>query len=113
MYLLLSTVSQAWETFSSIAATICCCCIAAFIFFLALALYSMARGGFVFRVGNFRARPPTNYGARYEPERPPQEHDELKAIRSSEKVLCEYCGTWVDSTESKCPHCGAPLEKSH
>ena len=97
--------------FSGLATTICCCCIAAFIFFLALSIYSMARGGVVFRVGNSRMRPPTNYGTRYDTERP-QEHEALKAIRSAEKIMCEHCGSWVDSTETKCPNCGTPLEKS-
>ena len=90
--------------------TCSCCCIAAFVLFIALIIYSIARGGVVFRVGNMRTRPPRNYGTRYEPERQ-QEPEALKAIRSSEKVLCEHCGSWVDSTETKCPNCGAPYRK--
>ncbi|HEY3422361.1 MAG TPA: hypothetical protein VGK13_04315 [Methanocellaceae archaeon] len=110
--LLTSLQEGAQSILHSFFVTCSCCCIAAFVFFIALFLYSMARGGVVFRVGNSRMRPPTNHGTRYEPERP-QEPEALKAIRSAEKVMCEQCGSWVDSTEANCPNCGEPMEKSH
>lgn len=108
--LLLSIMEGAQSILNSFFVTCSCCCIAAFILFLVFVIYSIARGGVVFRVGNFRTRPPGDYGTRYEPGRP-EEPKELKAIRSAEKVMCEHCGSWVDSTETNCPNCGAPMEK--
>lgn len=111
MYLILmeSALSQVYTVFSGITAVCGCCCIAAIIFFIALTIYSIARGGFVFRMGNVRAKPPRNYGPRYESR--PEQPDEILKIRSSEKVLCEHCSSWVDAGESICPHCGAPMKK--
>jgi ribosomal protein L37AE/L43A len=110
--LLSSLLDGAQSVLHSFFVTCSCCCIAAFVFFIALFLYSLTRGGVVFRVGNMRGRSPGNYGNRYGPEKP-EEPAELKAIRSAEKVMCEHCGSWVDSTETICPNCGAPMEKSH
>lgn len=109
--LLASLQEGAQSVLHSFFVTCSCCCIAAFVVFIAFVIYSIARGGVVFRVGSSRTRPPTNYGTRYEPERP-QEHEALKAIRGAEKVMCEHCSSWVDSTETNCPNCGAPIEKS-
>ena len=93
-----------------------CCCIAAFVFFFALVVYSWARGSVLIRVGNrTMGSRPRSYGNTYTQDTYPhtrQEPEELKAIRGAEKILCDHCGSWVDSTESKCPSCGAPLEKN-
>lgn len=109
--LLLSLLESTQSVLHSFFVTCSCCCIAAFVLFIALIIYSMARGGVVFRVGNFRTRQPRSYGGRYEPGKP-EAPEALKAIRSAEKVMCEHCSSWVDSTETKCPNCGAPIDKS-
>lgn len=107
--LLESLQEGAQSVLHSFFVTCSCCCIAAFVFFIALFLYSLARGGVVFRVGNMRSRQPRSYDG-YTQEKP-AEPEALKAIRGAEKVMCEHCSSWVDSTETNCPNCGAPIEK--
>jgi len=87
------------------------CCAAVFLFFIALAIYSIARGGMFVRVGNVRMRPSGRSGYGGYNNGPDEHSRKLEAIRGSEKVLCEKCGEWADSGDSYCPKCGAPLEK--
>jgi hypothetical protein len=37
-------------------------------------------------------------------------YKEKETIREIVKVRCEYCGTLVDITSSRCPSCGAPFK---
>lgn len=85
-----------------------CCCIAAFIFIIAMAAYSIARGGMFIRAGNVRMRPTKNSRYHYEAHENVQK---LEAIRSNEKVTCEKCGAWADAGDRFCHHCGAPIER--
>ena len=86
------------------------CCAAAFLFFIAIAIYAIARGGMFIRIGGTRMRPNGNssYGNGYDGR-----VQKLESIRSSEKIQCEKCGEWADAGDSFCKKCGAPLEDSH
>jgi|GEM_PF-5710915 len=85
-----------------------CCCIAAFIFIIAMAIYTMARGGMAVRFGNYRMRPASGNTSPYDPN-----VKKLETIRNNEKVLCDKCGAWADAYDSFCPYCGTPIAKNN
>jgi hypothetical protein len=84
-------------------ATCCCCCLPVILILVVLWLNSKSKSR--------TPHQPAVVEATVTPQQPVQVvYKEKETIREIVKVRCEYCGTLVDITGSRCPSCGAPLK---